>query len=453
MKNLGKVDNPLSVPRKKDLTATAEAYAPIYIHCGGTIKDKNLTDGSGSLKGLCVGYINAFVNADEAVQVGVQRPVLLASFDGTNEKLGWYALLQLCDYSATDSLVNFSGIADDSGTLYNCSALFDLSSESFVDTSYTRIENEVFIAVAGTTEFAEVEDAYNNGKAILAIKDNDVYQLSWAEVGTQYVFVKTNADFNSNQYTTSGYILENGSGWGSLDNLVDANMPTPYKGNPSAPGTAAPGKSDNYARGDHVHPSEVFIATYGVTTQAQLEEAYNAGKIPVLFYENSMWTYVRIGAWPGFVNLTATTHDVGGYTTWDWRVTGYFISNNQWTPWLQKYLVPQDRKINNKALSSDITLGVMYSATLTSAGWTTSGDWKTQTVSVTGLKATYNAAPFVDVTLTGTDATGDAELAAAWLGISETLIADTAANSITVKFPATVDTPTVNIPITITTYD
>ena len=115
--------------------------------------------------------------------------------------------------------------------------------------------------------------------------------------------------------------------------------------------------------------------------------------------------------------------------------------------------VPTARTVNGKALSSDITLGVMYSATLAASGWTTAGAWKTQTVSVTGLKATYNAAPFVDVTLTGTDAAGDAELAAAWLGISETLIADTAANSITVKFPATVDTPTVNIPITITTYD
>ena len=115
--------------------------------------------------------------------------------------------------------------------------------------------------------------------------------------------------------------------------------------------------------------------------------------------------------------------------------------------------VPTNRTINGKSLASNITLGVMYSATLTASNWTTSGAWKTQVVSVTGLKATYNAAPFVDVTLTGTDATGDAELAAAWLGISETLIADTAANSITVKFPATVDTPTANIPITITTYD
>ena len=115
--------------------------------------------------------------------------------------------------------------------------------------------------------------------------------------------------------------------------------------------------------------------------------------------------------------------------------------------------VPTSREVNGKALSADITLGAVYTATLTAAGWATSGAWKTQTVSVTGLKASYNAAPFVDVALSGTDAAADAELAAAWLGISASAIANTAANSLTVKFPATVDTPTVNIPIRITTYD
>lgn len=115
--------------------------------------------------------------------------------------------------------------------------------------------------------------------------------------------------------------------------------------------------------------------------------------------------------------------------------------------------VPTSRKVNGKALSADITLGAVYTATLTAAGWVTSGAWKTQTVSVTGLKASYNAAPFVDVSLSGTDAAADAELSKAWLGISASAIANTAANSLTVKFPATVDTPTVNIPIRITTYD
>ena len=115
--------------------------------------------------------------------------------------------------------------------------------------------------------------------------------------------------------------------------------------------------------------------------------------------------------------------------------------------------VPTSRKVNGKALSADIELGAVYTATLTAAGWATSGAWKTQTVSVTGLKASYNAAPFVDVALSGTDAAADAELSKAWLGISASAIANTAANSLTVKFPATVDTPTVNIPIRVTTYD
>ena len=115
--------------------------------------------------------------------------------------------------------------------------------------------------------------------------------------------------------------------------------------------------------------------------------------------------------------------------------------------------VPTSLKVNGKALSADITLGAVYTATLTAAGWATSGAWKTQTVSVTGLKASYNAAPFVDVALSGTDAAADAELSKAWLGISASAIANTAANSLTVKFPATVDTPTVNIPIRVTTYD
>lgn len=109
---------------------------------------------------------------------------------------------------------------------------------------------------------------------------------------------------------------------------------------------------------------------------------------------------------------------------------------------------------SKKLITADeVPKGAVYMATLTAAGWVTSGAWKTQTVSVTGLKASYNAAPFVDVSLSGTDAAADAELAAAWLGISATAIADTAADSLTVKFPATVDTPTVNIPIRVTTYD
>ena len=188
---------------------------------------------------------------------------------------------------------------------------------------------------------------------------------------------------------------------------------------------------------------DIFIATYGTTTFDEIKAAYDAGKIVLCLDDNAL------------VPLSYCLSTVAVFSSCSESIVTTLTRWNSSLGWRRKEteLVPDTRTINGKSLASNITLGEMYSATLTASSWTTAGAWKTQTVSVTGLKATYNAAPFVDVALTGTDAAADAELAAAWLGISETLIADTAANSITIKFPATVDTPTVNIPITITTYD
>lgn len=538
MKNLGKVDNPLSVPRKKDLTATAESYAPVYIPCYGSIVSGELTADANAdfLAYVCREYMVMYADASDQVSFGVPKPALLAPFDASRAEE--CVTLQLCGTAAQSALVKFCGLAVGSDNKkYLCTALMHTDDGAFESVTYTRFDSGVFIATYDSTTFAEVQEAYNAGELVFAKISNGYWPLTAQEPDPD-VFIFSAATANSDGVLAiASLLLSEADGWkkGAQQEIPKASDTAPL-----APGTAAPGESNLYSRGDHVHPSDdtkldknnpkatgsltvttqalstilsadnltltdpngtgsnsvidflvrydeqgnfspyvnitrlvdpthstqpatkkyvddlagkIFVAEYGVTTQEQIEEAYNAGKIPMLFYGNSIWTYTRIGAWPGFVNLTSATHEVGDYTVWDWRVTGYFINNSQWTSWLQTYLVPQDRKINGKALSSDITLGAMYSATLTSAGWTTSGDWKTQTVSVTGLKATYNAAPFVDVSLTGTDATGDAELAAAWLGISETLIADTAANSITIKFPATVDTPTANIPITITTYD
>lgn len=224
---------------------------------------------------------------------------------------------------------------------------------------------------------------------------------------------------------------------------VTVSAPAASTTAPKAPGTASVGVEDAFARGDHVHPSEVFVATYGTTTLEEIEDAYNAGKI-VLCQDAAL-----------LVPLSSITSAAAIFSSCSQGTVTTLFRWDDSIGWKKKTkeLVPETRKVNGKALSANITLGEMHSATLAASGWTTSGDWKTQTVEVSGLKATYNAAPFVDVSLTGTDAAGDAELAAAWLGISETLIADTAANSITIKFPATVDTPTVNIPLTITTYD
>lgn len=192
---------------------------------------------------------------------------------------------------------------------------------------------------------------------------------------------------------------------------------------------------------------KVFFATYGTTTYEEIKAAYNTNKVIFCKKINSADDY-ELYILNYYYNNAFEFSCVNGRTS----SSIYLESPNTWVS-DKMTLVPDTRTINDKALSADITLGAVYTETLTAAGWVTSGAWKTQTVSVTGLKASYNAAPFVDVALSGTDAAADAELAAAWLGISASAIANTAANSLTVKFPATVDTPTVNIPIRITTYD
>lgn len=222
------------------------------------------------------------------------------------------------------------------------------------------------------------------------------------------------------------------------------DVPAASTTEPKAPGTAAPGESELYSRADHVHPSEVFIAIYGTTTYEEIKAAYDAGKV-VLCRDGTL-----------LVPLSLCTSSVATFSSCSRGIVTTIIRNKRDSiGWIKstETIVPDTRTINGKALSADVTLGAVYTATLTAAGWATSGAWKTQTVSVTGLKASYNAAPFVDVALSGTDTAADAELAAAWLGISASAIANTAANSLTVKFPATVDTPTVNIPIRITVYD
>lgn len=214
----------------------------------------------------------------------------------------------------------------------------------------------------------------------------------------------------------------------------------------STSGTNKDAGSKKLITADEV-PSDVFIAIYGTTTYEEIKAAYDAGKVIFCKKINSADDY-ELYILNYYYNNAFEFSCVNGRTS-----SGIYLeSSNTWVS-DKMTLVPDTRKVNGKALSADIELGAVYTATLTAAGWVTSGAWKTQTVSVTGLKATYNAAPFVDVALSGTDAAADAELSKAWLGISATAIAGTGPDMLTVTFPSTVDTPTVNIPIRITTYD
>lgn len=105
--------------------------------------------------------------------------------------------------------------------------------------------------------------------------------------------------------------------------------------------------------------------------------------------------------------------------------------------------------VNGKtgAVTVETSSGTTYNATLSSSGWTTSGSYKKQTVTVTGLKANYPVAPVVDAQLTGTDADGDT---AVLTGFSAINLIQTSENQLIAYCIG--DAPTVNIPLIINTW-
>ena len=88
-----------------------------------------------------------------------------------------------------------------------------------------------------------------------------------------------------------------------------------------------------------------------------------------------------------------------------------------------------------------------YTATLLSSGWVADGGYQKQTVTVTGLKASYPVAPVVDAQLSGTDADNDAAILTAFAAVN---ILQTAENQLIAYCIGAA--PTTNIPIIINTW-
>lgn len=98
--------------------------------------------------------------------------------------------------------------------------------------------------------------------------------------------------------------------------------------------------------------------------------------------------------------------------------------------------------------SSDYLAGAQtYTATLLSTGWAADGSYQKQTVTVTGLKASYPVSPVVDAQLSGTDADGDAAILTAFAAVN---ILQTAANQLIAYCIGAA--PDTNIPLIINTW-
>lgn len=133
-----------------------------------------------------------------------------------------------------------------------------------------------------------------------------------------------------------------------------------------------------------------------------------------------------------------------------------------WTPSASDVgAVPTTRKVNGKALSADISLSASdvgaataeqvnalkpktATVTLTTAGWTQSGERYSQSVSCSIVK-TDSPIVLIDAALSGTDLDADAEILNAWAGPSAQ---KTEQGDGTLTFYS-VEVPTVNIPVSV----
>lgn len=91
-----------------------------------------------------------------------------------------------------------------------------------------------------------------------------------------------------------------------LDNVI-ASLPAPYAGTPAADGTAAPGSSAQYARGDHVHPATPVFGASGATHGAGLvpDPGSTAGAKKYL-REDGTWAAVSTGSGSGATMVPST---------------------------------------------------------------------------------------------------------------------------------------------------
>ena len=147
---------------------------------------------------------------------------------------------------------------------------------------------EIFWATYGTTTNAEVEAAYQAGKAIFLIRGDYVYPFSRRVSATHHQF-----ELVVGTELIVASVMSTSSASNAWTEMVYTLTHSPYTSTPAALGTASAGSSANYSRGDHVHPmpsaSDVgAIAAPSSPTSGQF-----------LVYNGSAWVAQTLATWQG----------------------------------------------------------------------------------------------------------------------------------------------------------
>jgi hypothetical protein len=140
---------------------------------------------------------------------------------------------------------------------------------------------EVYWATYGTTTNAEIDTAYSAGKVVLVEHNDMIASLTMISVGDDYAdFCAAYGEF---LYT---YSCESDT-WTSSSKLI----PSAYTSSPEMDGTVSAGSSSNYAKGDHVHPTDT-------SRLAANQGSGNAGKFLVVGSDGAV-TPVTMTEWQG----------------------------------------------------------------------------------------------------------------------------------------------------------
>lgn len=178
--------------------------------------------------------------------------------------------------------------------------------------------DDIFVAVYGTTTSSEIETAWQAGKLVYCQYGNYKYNCAYRSSSTVHIFCTW---YNNTKY----YVSCNNDSWSNSTSAFAYIASPEFTGTPKAPTAIAgtnttqiattafvqtatsgviPSQTGNSGKflttdgsdlswgtpsggGD----SNIFVATYGTTTTADIEEAYQAGKLIYCIYSSRLYTY------------------------------------------------------------------------------------------------------------------------------------------------------------------
>lgn len=178
--------------------------------------------------------------------------------------------------------------------------------------------DDIFVAVYGTTTSAEIETAWQAGKLVYCQYGNYKYNCAYRSSSTIHIFCTW---YNNTKY----YASCNNDSWSNSTSAFAYLASPEFTGTPKAPTATAgtnttqiattafvqtatsgviPSQTDNSGKflttdGSNLSwgtpsgggDSNIFVATYGTTTTADIEAAYQAGKLIYCIYSSRLYTY------------------------------------------------------------------------------------------------------------------------------------------------------------------